>query len=196
MTLEKTQINKFHTKGGTGFAAEANALNDRLRGKTVDQVGMANTLNGADRIVDGIPIQTKYFDTPSRTINSAFDLDGSFKYQGQLLEVPNDQYADCVELMRSKISEGKVQGVIDPNEAENIIKKGDVSYQQAKNIAKAGNIDSLIYDAQTHCVSTGYAFAISFSINFAKSSNGPENQIKRPLTILSPWRFSLALHHL
>jgi hypothetical protein len=176
--IEKTQINKFHTKGGTGFAAEeANALNDRLRGKTVDQVGMANTLNGADRIVDGIPIQTKYFDTPSRTINSAFDLDGSFKYQGQLLEVPNDQYADCVELMRSKISEGKVQGVIDPNEAENIIKKGDVSYQQAKNIAKAGNIDSLIYDAQTHCVSTGYAFAISFSINFAKLKwSGKSNQ--------------------
>ncbi|GFO63623.1 hypothetical protein [Geomonas paludis] len=167
--IEKTQINKFHTKGGTGFAAEeANALNDRLWGRTVDQVGTANTLNGADRIVDGIQIQTKYFDTPSRTVNSAFDLDGNFKYQGQLLEVPSDQYTDCIELMRNKISEGKVQGVIDPNDAENIVKKGDVSYRQAKNIAKAGNINSLIYDAQTHCVSTGYAFAISFTINFAK----------------------------
>jgi len=167
--LENTQINKFHTKGGTGFAAEeANALNDSLRGKTVEQVGKSNELNGADRILDGVPIQTKYFDTASRTVNSSFDTDGYFKYSGQLLEVPNDQYEDCVELMRNKIKEGKVQGVIDPTEAENIVKKGDVTYKQARNIAKAGNVDSIVFDAQTQCVSSGYAFAISFTINFAK----------------------------
>lgn len=44
-TLERTQINKFHTKGGTGFAAEeANALNDRLRGRKVVNSGTDNSL--------------------------------------------------------------------------------------------------------------------------------------------------------
>ncbi len=167
--VEKTQINKFHTKGGTGFAAEeANALNDQLRGRKVEQVGTANELNGADRIVDGVAIQTKYFDSPRSTLNSAFDSQGNYRYNGQLLEVPSDQYEECLRLMREKIKQGKVPGIVDPSEAETIVKKGDVSYKQARNIAKSGNIDSLVFDMKNQCITSTYAFAISFSISFAK----------------------------
>lgn len=168
--LEKTQINKFHTKGGTGFAAEdANALNDRLHGRTVEQVGRSNELNGADRIVDGVPIQTKYYNTAKSTVNSAFDPQhGTYSYNDQLLEVPSDQYDECIRLMREKISDGKVPGITDPKDAELIVKKGDVSYKQARNIAKAGNIDSLTFDAKNQCITSSYAFAISFAISFAK----------------------------
>lgn len=168
--VEKTQINKFHTKGGAGFAAEdANLLNDRLRGHKVDQVGTTNELNGADRIVNGVAIQTKYYDSPNSTIKAAFDNNtGNYRYNGQLLEVPSDQYDDCVKLMRKKIEEGKVSGITDPKEAETIVKKGDVTYRQAKNIAKAGNIDSLVFDMKSQSIVSTYAFAISFSINFAK----------------------------
>ncbi|MDE2430743.1 MAG: hypothetical protein KGM99_18645 [Burkholderiales bacterium] len=167
--LEKTQINKFHTKGGTGFAAEdANTLNDIFQGHKVEQVGKTNELNGADRIVDGTAIQTKYFDTPRATINSAFDAQGNYRYSGQLLEVPSDQYDDCLKLMRVKIKEGKVPGIIEPNEAEAIIKKATVSYKQARNIAKAGNIDGLKFDAKNQCITSSYALAISFCINFSK----------------------------
>ena len=53
--LEKTQISKYHTKGGHGFAAEdANNLADTLRGKTAQVVGTSNESNGADRTVNGI----------------------------------------------------------------------------------------------------------------------------------------------
>ncbi|WP_430232623.1 hypothetical protein [Nitrosomonas communis] len=167
--IEKTQINKFHTKGGTGFAAEeANALNDRFLGRNVDQVGTGNKLNGADRIVDGVLIQTKYFDSAKATINAAFDDKGIYRYSGQLLEVPGDQYDDCLKLMREKIEAGKVPGIQNPDKAEMIVKKGDITYKQAKNIAKAGNIDSLVFDMKGQCVTSSYAFAISFSINFAK----------------------------
>ena len=41
----------------------------------------------------------------------------------------------------------KRQGVTDGSEAENLVRKGNVTYAQAKNIAKAGTIDSLKYDA-------------------------------------------------
>lgn len=167
--LEKTQINKFHTKGGTGFAAEeANALNDRLRGRTVEQIGTNNQLNGADRIVDGVHIQTKYYADARQTLNSAFDGQGQYRYGGQLLEVPNDQYDECLELMREKIRQGKVPGISDPADAEALVKKGDVTYTQARNIAKAGNIDSLVFDMKNQCVSSSYALAISFAVNFAK----------------------------
>ncbi|WP_414610267.1 hypothetical protein [Stenotrophomonas geniculata] len=168
VALERTQINKFHTKGGTGFAAEeANAFADILAGRKVEQVGADNSLNGPDRIVDGVRIQTKYFATARETVGSAFGADG-YRYDGQLLEVPSDQYEDAIELMRKRISSGQVPGISDPAEAERIIKKGSTTYRQARNIARAGNIDSLTYDMKTQSIASSYAFAISFSINFAR----------------------------
>ena len=169
-SLEGSQIDKFHWKGGTGFAAEdANALADRVHFRRVEITGTLNAADGFDRVVDGRAIQTKYFDNPYATLNAAFDSDtGSYRYKGQMLEVPNDQYDSCVKLMREKILEGKVPGVCNPKEAERIIKKGIVTYRQARNIARAGNIDSLVYDVKSQAISTGYLFAISFSIDFAK----------------------------
>ncbi|KWU26449.1 hypothetical protein [Burkholderia cenocepacia] len=127
--LESTQLNKFGTKGGTGFAAEdANALNEKLKGVTVDQVGSRNSKNGADRIADGVHIQTKYFDTANRTVNDAFDAKtGEFRYPGMQLEVPSDQYEKAVSLMREKILAGKVPGVTNPDEAASIVKEGSVT---------------------------------------------------------------------
>ena len=169
--LESTQLNKFGTKGGTGFAAEdANALNEKLRGTKVDQVGTDNAKNGADRVSNGIPIQTKYFDSASRTVADAFDSStGQFRYDGMQLEVPSDQYDKAIELMRKKIADGKVPGFSNPDDAGSIVKKGSVTYQQAKNIARAGNVDSLKYDAKNNMVTSGYAFAIGFAINFARA---------------------------
>jgi hypothetical protein len=59
--IEDIQWVKFKNKNvGHGFAAEdANALNDKLRGKKVEKVGKNNELNGPDRIVNGKMIQTK-----------------------------------------------------------------------------------------------------------------------------------------
>ena len=169
--LESTQLNKFGTKGGTGFAAEdANALNEKLRGAKVEQVGSNNAKNGADRVTNGVHIQTKYFNTAARTVNDAFDAKtGHFRYPGMQLEVPSDQYEKAVSLMREKIAAGKVPGVTNPDDATTLIKKGSVTYQQAKNIARAGNIDSLIYDAKNNAITSGYAFAIGFAISFARA---------------------------
>jgi hypothetical protein len=167
-TLERTQVAKFHTKGGAGFAAEeANALKDHLSGSTVEMTGLANELNGADRIVDGIPIQTKYFDNARATVEAAFDsTTGQYRYGSQLLEVPRDQYPECLSVMRDKIAAGKVPNITNPSEAESLIRQGSVTYRQARNIARTGNIDSLAYDAQTQAVTTGCVFTISFLLEF------------------------------
>ncbi len=166
--IERTQINKFHTKGGTGFAAEdANAAADRSAGKTVHEAGRSNELNGADRITDGVPIQTKYFPSSGQTVESAFEGD-KFRYPGQQLEVPADQYEECLRLMREKIAAGKVEGFTDPDEAATIVRKGSITYQQARNIARPGNLDSIVFDAKQQCVSSSYAFGISFLVNYAR----------------------------
>lgn len=177
--LEQSQIGKYHTKGGTGFAAEdANAFADRIRLKQVEVTGTSNEANGADRVIDGVPIQTKYFPSAWATVENAFDgASGRYRYERQLLEVPKDQYDDCVRIMREKIAQGKVPGVTDSQEAERIVKKGDVTYKQARNIAPAGNIDSILFDAKTQTITTAYAFAATFAVYFAKRKwNGDKTE--------------------
>jgi hypothetical protein len=176
-----TQWAKYHCgkdgSTGHGFAAEdANAWHDKFAFKNVDDVGRSNEADGADRIVDGCSIQTKYCATPKSTVNAAFADNGTGTYRyyadgrPQILEVPSDQYDMCVEIMRDKILSGKVEGITDPAEATTLVKKGSCTYQQAKNIAKAGNIDSLIFDAKTGCIVALGAFGISFCVKLAISA--------------------------
>ena len=91
----------------------------------------------------------------SETVAAAFDSgSGNYRYEGQVLEVPKDQYEACVELMRKRIAQGKVPGFENPADAENIVQQGTVTYKQARNIARAGNVDSLVFDAKTQATST------------------------------------------
>lgn len=168
---EKTQIGKFHTKGGHGFAAEeVSALSYKLRGQDAKIIGGTNQANGADLLVNGVQLQLKYCQSPRATINAAFAPDsGNYRYGDQLLEVPADQYESCIELMRQKISDGKVPGVASPDEAERLVRKGQITYKQARNIARAGNIDSLAYDAKTQAVTATGALSISFIICFMRA---------------------------
>ena len=72
--IEDTQWVKYHHKIGHGFAAEdVNAQIDRWHGRKVKCVGRNNAPNGADRIVNGRQIQTKYCQSANNTVKSAFD---------------------------------------------------------------------------------------------------------------------------
>ena len=167
--LERTQIAKYHnTKGGHGFAAEdANNIADRLRGKNAKIVGGGNERSGADRLVDGVFVQSKYYQDASSTMQAAFDPDGAgYRYPGQVLEVPKDQYEECVALMRQRISDGQVPGYNNPADAEELVKQGTVTYKQARNIARAGNIDSVKFDVKTGAALASGAFGLSFAINY------------------------------
>ena len=169
--LEQTQISRYPSPGGHGFAAEdANNLNDKLRGKIAEVIGISNELNGPDRVVNGVFVQSKYYRRAYDTVAAAFDSSsGYYRYEGQTLEVPKDQWEDCVKFMRKRIEQGKVRGSKNPADAEKIVRQGSVTYQQAKNIARAGNIDSLIFDAKTQIVTSISVFPISFAVTFAHS---------------------------
>lgn len=71
---------KFHASRGHGFAAErANTFYDRFKGHDAQLIGDNNIKDGADRIVDGINIQSKYCATGSECIRECFS-DGKFRY--------------------------------------------------------------------------------------------------------------------
>jgi hypothetical protein len=160
------QWTKYHSKQGHGFAAEdANALWDKMHGKTVDKVGLDNSLNGPDRISNGVMIQTKYHADASKSVASAFE-NGKYRYGSMKLEVPRDQYDDAIRLMRNRIANGEVSGVTDPKMAEQIVIKGHYTYDEAVRIAKAGNLDSIKFDIQTQAVACAFACGLSFSVTY------------------------------
>ena len=167
------QWTKYHSKQGHGFAAEdANAMWERWHGKKVEKVGLDNSLNGADRISNGVQIQTKYYADAGKSVGAAFE-NGTYRYNSMKLEVPSDQYEEAVRIMRGRISNGEVPGVTDPNMADQIVIKGHYTYDEAVRIAKAGNIDSIKFDVQTQVVACSFACGLSFAVSyFTAKSNG------------------------
>ena len=167
---------------GHGFAGEKlNNLYDTLTGKDAQIIGGDNIKNGADRLVDGINIQTKYCATGSRCINECFDdTTKLMKYLNpdgtpMQIEVPSDKYEDAIRSMEDKIRKGRVLGVTDPQKAKDIVRKGNFTYQQAVNVAKFGTIESLTYDAINGVKLAGISMGISSAISFSVAIwNGKE----------------------
>ena len=169
---------KFNCTQGHAFAAEiGNNLIDNYLGHSAQIVGDNNIKDGADRLIinrDGsnLWIQDKYCRTAKASVDEAFKSpDGLYRYfdgdgKPMQLEVPSDQYDDALHIMRKKIKDGHVPGVTDPDDAQKLVRKGHLSYTQAQNLAKAGTVESLVYDAKTGIVSTAYAAGISFVIDF------------------------------
>lgn len=164
----------YQCERGHGFAAEkANHLIDLFKGKKAEHIGTDNVKNGADRIVNGINIQTKYCSSGSKCISECFE-NGKFRYvnmNGSLMqiEVPADFYDDSIKAMENRIKTGQVPGISDPKMAKDFIRKGHYTYQQAKNIAKFGNIDSIKYDALNGSVVSCTAMGISATISLAQA---------------------------
>ena len=168
---------KFHGERGHGFAAEsANDLYDRMTGKDAKIVGGDNAKDGADRIVNGTNIQSKYCSSGSKCIQECF-RDGKFRYYNpdgspMQIEVPSDKYDDAVKAMQNRIDRGEIRGV---RNAKDIVRKGHFTYEQAKNIAKAGTIDSLKYDAVNGISVAATSGGISAAITFAVATWNGKN---------------------
>ena len=171
-----------YPKTGHGWAAErGNNLIDNLKGFVKGQhstiIGDDNAKNGADRVTtfsDGsrLLIQTKYYSTASRSIAACFDENG-FRYMDHVegkpmaIEVPADQYDAAVEYMKHRIANGEVPGVTDVERATEIVKKGSLTYQQARHIAKAGTVESILYDSVQSCVVASTALGLTAAASFA-----------------------------
>lgn len=162
----------FNTPRGHGFAAErANDLYNKVTGKKSKIVGDDYAKNGPDRLVNGEYIQTKYCKTGSRCIGDCFK-DGEFRYYNSdgnpmKVEVPSDKYDEAIRAMKNRIRNGQIKGVTNSKEAKNIVQKGRFTYEQAKNIAKFGNIESIKYDAANGAIIAVGIFGISATITFA-----------------------------
>lgn len=189
-TAQKYTINRIFDeakflspKAGHGWAAErGNNLIDNIKGfikgEHATVIGDNNVKDGADRMItasDGstLFIQSKYYQTAASGIAACFK-DGKFRYidsdgNPMAIEVPADQYDEALQYMKNRISNGEVPGV-DPSEtsrAIEIVRKGSLTFQQAKHIAKAGTVESILYDSVHACVSAGTSMGLSAAVDFA-----------------------------
>ena len=71
--------------------------------------------------------------------------------------------------MEEKIKRGQINGVTNPEDAKKIVRKGNFTYNQAKNISKAGTVESITYDAANGAVIASSAFGVSAVLTFATS---------------------------
>lgn len=157
---------------GHGVIAEkANHFVDQIRGRDALHIGGNNALNGADRIVEGMLIQTKYCASGAKCIESCFGPEG-FRYMtsdGPMqVEVPRDMYASAVQAMRVRILRGQVPSASNPLRAEEIVRPGYLTYEQAVNLGRAGTIESLSYDLATGMVKTTFVLGLSASVRMAE----------------------------
>lgn len=175
--------NKNYMNGarGYGYAAEyGNNAVDRFLFKKVENAAQ-NLVNGhqakagADRIVNGVEIQTKYYQSASETIGAVFKHkqaiyirhDGTEKMMA--IEVPRDQYDQALDLMQKRIDNGQVPNVEKGETAKDYVRKGYFTYEQSFLIAQSGTIESLTVDALSGAVCSVWAAGISATIVFAMS---------------------------
>ncbi|WP_159521428.1 hypothetical protein [Erysipelothrix urinaevulpis] len=158
----------YNTKSGHGEMVEEELTRiDKLMGRNAKVLGRDNAKNGADRVVNGMLVQTKYYNSATGSIESSFDSETKmYRYidngKPMQLEVPKDQYQDVLEKFKKKIEAGLVDGIKDPERASEIVIEGKLTYKQAVNLTKAGNIDSISYDVKSGAVISLSAFGISF----------------------------------
>jgi len=177
-----------NARGGGGYAAEyANNTFDRLRGLNAESTAQVLDVHGrqvkagADRTVNGVEIQTKYYKTPAESIGAAFEnkqavyirSDGSEKMMQ--IEVPWDQYPEALKYMQKRIDSGQVPNVEPGEDAATYVRRGLVTYDQAFSICKAGSIEGLVVDFTSGVICSTSAAGISAALVFAQAIWKGEN---------------------
>lgn len=163
---------------GNGYGAEyANNVKDRAFGRNVEYTASKldengrQVKNGADRTVNGINIQTKYYKTASESIGAAFEhkqaqylnLDGSM----MPIEVPRDQYQEALTQMQKRIDSGQVPGAKPGDNPRKYVRKGILTYAQSFNVCKSGSVESLTFDAINGAICCSSAGGITIAFVFA-----------------------------
>ena len=165
---------------GHGYAAEyGNLVVDKLLGKDVineaqnlDPLTNRQRKDGADRIVNGVPIQTKYYKDFNNLYKEIFP-GGKIRYiidgKAMPIEVPRDKYIEYCDKLQRKIDNGEINSIKRGTPANKILRKGSVTYAQAQNIARAGTIESLTVDFSNGAIQSANVATISAVITFARA---------------------------
>jgi len=153
---------------GHGFAAErANHMIDTLKGKRTRHIGDDFSAAGADRVVNGVEIQSKY----CASVNACFNRNGKLIYHSHRrpmkIEVPKDQYPEALKLMAKKLQAVDVTQAAARKQAKGILVEGNIDYATARRIVQAGNIESISLDVANGAITAAKVGSISVAVAYA-----------------------------
>ena len=162
---------EMNMRQGHGYGAEyGNKTIDRILGKKVEggqeKENGHHKKSGADKIVNGQKVQTKYCKSAADTYRAGFK-DPSHDYSGQLREVPRDQYDEIRRMLQKDFDAGNMDGIEPGTPAENYLKKGYFSYPQSYRLAASGSIESITMDMANGIMTSMTSASISAIIIFA-----------------------------
>lgn len=165
--FRKHQANdRFSGAMGHGHAGELMGdTMDKLKFKKTSMDGNSHAKYGADRVVNGVNIQTKYYATASKSVGACFE-NGKAKYlnpDGSMMkiEVPRDQYNKAVKAMARRIKNGEVPNETNPQNAANHIERGALTYEQSQIATKT------IFDRGSTVVINGEVRSVTFGQKIA-----------------------------
>lgn len=166
------QVNdRFSGAMGHGHAGELMGdTMDKLKLKKTSMDGNSHAKHGADRVVNGTNIQTKYYSTAGKSISACFE-NGTAKYinpDGSMMkiEVPRDQYNKAVKAMARRIENGEVPNESNPQNAARYVKRGALSYEHSQIATKS------IFDRGSTIVVDGKVKSVSFGQKLVYSVGG------------------------
>lgn len=166
------QVNdRFSGAMGHGHAGELMGdTMDKLKLKKTSMDGNSHAKHGADRVVNGTNIQTKYYSTAGKSIGACFE-NGTAKYinpDGSMMkiEVPRDQYNKAVKAMVRRIENGEVPNEANPQNAARYVKRGALSYEHSQIATKS------IFDRGSTIVVDGKVKSVSFGQKLVYSVGG------------------------
>ncbi len=118
-------------------------------------------------------MQMMYYSDAVRGIRACFQ-DGQYQYLDKdgepvAIEVPFDQYEQALQYMKNRISNGEVPGVFpsDQEMALEIVKQGELTYQQVKHIAKAETVEGISFDPVNNCIICESGLGITATVIYA-----------------------------
>lgn len=162
---------RFSGAMGHGHAGELMGdTMDKLKLKKTSMDGNSHAKHGADRVVNGVNIQTKYYATASKSVGACFE-NGTAKYvnpDGSMMkiEVPRDQYNKAVKSMARRIENGEVPNETNPQNAARYVKRGALSYEHSQIATKS------IFDRGSTIVVDGKVKSVSFGQKLVYSVGG------------------------
>ena len=169
--MYKEMKKEMNMRQGHGYGAEyGNKTVDRILGKKVEggqeKENGHHKKSGADKIVNGQKVQTKYYKSAADTYRAGFK-DSSHDYSGQVIEVPRDQYNEIRNKLQKDIDAGNIDGIEPGTPAENYLKKGYFSYAQSYRLAASGTIESITMDMANGIMTSMTSASITAIIIFA-----------------------------
>ena len=170
----------FQANQGHGYAAEqVNYLYDKITLKQpvgdFENTSSRNAKNGFDRhnVKTGEYIQTKYYENSTQLVRELFK-NGTPRYVNEdgtltTIEVAPEKINEILTQITKRYGKGEIQTDYTLEEILETVKPGKFSLPQVKNIAKAGTIESISFDAVNGTISSfsnsGITGVITLSIN-------------------------------